>query len=191
MEEIWKKIKGHETYEISNLGRVRSLGRTTKTITGKDRFIKPRMLKPTLTKVGSKSYYMVHLLDGKKSKIKYIHRLILEAFVDVPDKYKDVKPFNLVCDHIDNDPTNNSIENLQWLTRSENAIKDAFNKGIKIRIIELDKVFSSQSKLIKYLREEGLCYNSDLGGAISNIKRSIEKGIKMYGYTYEFIEGND
>ena len=103
--EIWKEIKGYESYEVSNLGRVKSL-----------KYNKERILKPALT--GS-SCLGVSLAKNGKAKTKKIHQLVAEAFLNhIPDGYK------LVVDHIDNNPLNNELGNLQIITNRENSSKD-------------------------------------------------------------------
>lgn len=106
--EIWKDIEGYEgLYEISNLGRVKSLPRNT-TKGG----IK------TVYKSGKSSYYKVLLCKNGKQKQPTIHRLLASAFIPNPDNKPQV-------DHINGDKTDNRIENLRWVTKSENS--RAFN----------------------------------------------------------------
>ena len=51
-------------------------------------------------------------LNGKRY-LKYIHRLVAEAFIPNPNNYKEVN-------HIDSDPSNNCVENLEWCDRKYN-----------------------------------------------------------------------
>lgn len=100
MEE-WKPIEGYEgLYEVSNLGRVKSLW-----------YGKERMLKMGKDKLG---YLRVFLCNNNKGKNFLIHRLVAKAFIPNPDN----KPF---IDHIDTNPSNNRIENLRWCTHKENC----------------------------------------------------------------------
>lgn len=110
-QEIWKPIKGFEgLYEISNRGRVKSLSRIRPN--GMNCLYKERILKNRLDKGG---YYRAALLrnDGKTHLIP-IHRLIAEAFIPNPDN----KP---CIDHINTIKTDNSIDNLRWVTWKENV----------------------------------------------------------------------
>lgn len=66
-------------------------------------------------------YMMVHLRHRSINKNVTVHRLVANAFIEKPDSEYDV-------DHIDNNKSNNNVENLQWLSRSEN-IKKAFKQG--------------------------------------------------------------
>ena len=111
-EEIWKPIKGYEgVYEISNLGRVRSIGRYvqakikgTKCITFKG----GRILSPG---DNGKGYLFVHLMN----KRFYVHRLVCEAFIEKRDGANQVN-------HKDGIKSNNRANNLEWCTHSENML---------------------------------------------------------------------
>ena len=110
--EQWRPIPGYEgLYEVSDLGRVRSLGRTTR-----DRkVVPPRVMKGSPDMGG---YLSVKLYGGEQGrggrKLRKVHHLVLEAFVEP-------KPQGKMCRHLDGDPQNNSLENLRWGTCAENA----------------------------------------------------------------------
>ena len=107
MEE-WKDIKGYEgLYQISNLGRVKSLSR----IDSRGHKLNEKILKPKIRGYG---YKAVMLSKNNIHKLYYIHRLVAEAFIPNPD--------NLPCvNHIDENKNNNCIENLEWCTRKYNT----------------------------------------------------------------------
>ena len=106
-EEIWKDVPGHEgLYQVSNLGRVKSL-----------RFGKERILKPTPDKDG---YYQVDLWKGGEGKTNKIHRLVMLAFFGESD---------LEVNHINGIKTDNRLENLEYCTPSEN-IQHALDIGL-------------------------------------------------------------
>lgn len=106
MEEIWKEIKGYEElYQVSNLGRVKSLDRVIS-----NRNYKGKLLKSSKTKGG---YLQVSLWKENKLKRCYIHRLVAEAFLP--------NPLNLPCvNHKDENKTNNHVENLEWCSYEYN-----------------------------------------------------------------------
>ena len=122
--EIWKDIKGYEgIYQVSSYGRVKSLERYVKTSFNKIRRVKDRILKSNITTNG----YCNCALGIRN--VKNIHRLVLETFSPIDGKM-DVM-------HIDNNRTNNRLDNLKWGTRKENLQqmasegrwKNQFSKG--------------------------------------------------------------
>ena len=118
--EKWKDIEGYEnSYEVSNLGRVRSKERTRKFGRATKTF-EPKVLKQSEDKDG---YYRVNLSkDGKKKRF-FIHRLVATAFIE----NNDDKP---VINHMDGNKKNNVVDNLEWCTRSENDLH-AFDLGLR------------------------------------------------------------
>ena len=114
MEEIWRDIKDYEgLYQVSNMGRVKSLGRWSnrqKNGVSFPYFIKEKILKNRKIKGG---YYIVGLCKDKISKDYRVSRLVAEAFIPNPDN-------KLFVDHIDTNPLNNLSNNLRWVTQKEN-----------------------------------------------------------------------
>ncbi|WBK39941.1 HNH endonuclease [PinkBerry-associated phage LS06-2018-MD08] len=120
MKEIWKDIKGYEGYyQISNLGRVKSLERKCKT-NNSYRIKKEKILKGGFT---TKRYKHVTLLKNKITKTYQIHRLVAIAFIENLLNKETVNHKNGIKD-------DNRVENLEWMTYSEN-IKHAFDTGLK------------------------------------------------------------
>lgn len=111
MEEIWKDVQGFEgLYQVSNMGRVRSLDRWCR---GEHPYlIKGKMLKPSLNK--EKGYLRVSLSDGHRN-YKHIEMQRLVALHFVPG-YKE----GLVVNHINEIKTDNRAENLEWCTYQYN-----------------------------------------------------------------------
>lgn len=136
--EIWKDIKNYEgLYQVSNLGRVRSLDRVIHNsgLIGKDKtFIKKgRILSPRTSKSRGlvTGYYRVYLTDGRKGYNKCIHKLVAETFIPNPENKPQV-------DHIDKDVTNNAVTNLRWCTQLENnRFKRRTNMGLFSDLIEI------------------------------------------------------
>lgn len=125
MEEIWKSVKGYESiYEVSSVGRIRSLDRVIKKKGNRGSVyslkLKGKILKPKLTKLG---YHEHGLSNGVKYDISHfrLNRLVATAFIPNPNNLPQVH-------HIDHDKLNNKVDNLKWVTASEN-IKEAIKAG--------------------------------------------------------------
>lgn len=109
--EQWKDILNYEGYyQISNLGRVKSLEKNILLGTRKCVY-KTLMKKPTITKRG---YWEISLYKNGKGIRKKIHRLLALSFIDNPKNCPQVN-------HIDNNRLNNEISNLEWVTNRENS----------------------------------------------------------------------
>jgi len=122
-EEIWKDIKGfEERYQVSNLGRVKSLRRKCMTTNNGYKIVPERILSLSTTHNG---YKFVSLRIGRNSKSVRINRAVAIAFIPNPDNKPEVN-------HIDGNKTNNHLSNLEWSTKSENcrhAYKTGLHKG--------------------------------------------------------------
>lgn len=111
MEEVWKDIEGYEgIYQVSNLGRVRTLDKEKIDSMGRKRCFKGRILKSYLNKYG---YLTVTLYKNNKPKTWLIHRLVGFAFVEGWFEGAHI-------DHIDTNKENNVWINLKWVTQKEN-----------------------------------------------------------------------
>ena len=179
MEEIWKPIKGYEgLYEVSNLGRVKSL----------KRWHHPRenILKNKFTTDG---YYETALLKNGKYKYIRTHRIVAQTFIPNEMNKKEVN-------HKDGNKLNNCVDNLEWVTSSENQ-KHAYNLGLqtvsgaaiinrkRIRCIDLDIEKESLLEMQLYLYENGYT-NSKIVGRLSEI---INKDINVYlGMRFELCK---
>ena len=90
--EIWRDIKGYEgLYQVSNLGRVKSIERYISAHNGKTDYSyihKEKILKNGMTTVG---YYHVSLCDGNSVKYHSVHRLVAFAFPEICGEYVTVQ----------------------------------------------------------------------------------------------------
>lgn len=110
--EIWKSIDGYDgKYQVSNLGRVKSIFTTYATKNGLRKKYRDVMLKPMVQKNG---YLYVCLWSENKKKNCLIHRLVAQAFVPNPYQHPEVN-------HKDENKSNNNASNLEWCTTKENV----------------------------------------------------------------------
>lgn len=156
MSEIWKDIKGFVGYQVSNLGRVKSFrqnknGRILKGSINSDGYIK----------------VVLHSESGKKNFS--IHRLVMETFCPV-ENMKD-----LTVDHINSNKLENTLDNLQWLSRQDNVKKE---QSIKVLCVETDTIYNSASEAA---RQTGIAQANI--SACCNGKRKTAGG-----YHWKFVE---
>lgn len=123
MIEEWRDIQGYEgLYQVSNLGRVKSLERKVKGGWNNTRTVGERILKPCVNVEG---YPKVSLCKEGAIRRFPIHRIVAQAFIPNPDGKPEIN-------HIDGCKENNSVSNLEWVTRSENELH-AWRTGLKPR----------------------------------------------------------
>ena len=191
MNEIWKPIKDYEgLYEVSNLGRVKSLNYKR---TGKEKILKNSE---------RNGYLVVSLVKNGKLKQFYVHKLVAEAFI--------LNPENKPCiDHINTIRNDNRIENLRWVTYKENMNNELtkeklsgennYNYG-KPRSEEIKKKISESQKGGKNPKARGVfCYelnkswntsaeaSRELNIDSSNITKCCKgkcKSVKGYHFCY-------
>ena len=139
--EKWNTVNDFPDYEISSFGNVYSNKRDI-------------VMKPYHDGWG---YQCVTLSSrSEKSKQKKVHRLVAEAFIPNPYNKPEIN-------HIDGNKDNNNVENLEWVTRSENEIH-AFKHGLNVRnsydagrpkrrvmITETGQIFNSLTDCARYL----------------------------------------
>lgn len=138
--EIWKDIKNYENlYQVSSLGQVRSLPRTTTT---------GRILKQNK----SRFYKTVCLSKENKFESVSVHRLVAKHFIENPENKAYVN-------HIDGNKFNNEASNLEWTTPSENklhAVKNGFTSTPKGEKHWASKVTEKQVIEIRQQRNKPL-----------------------------------
>lgn len=143
MEEVWKDISGYEgLYQVSNMGRVKSLPKLVGTRklwrTCGGYIQKERILKPQDAGWG---YLKVGLYKNGKFTQRKIHRLVLEAF----DPIENMAVLDV--NHNDEDKHNNRLDNLSWVTPSQNVNWGTRNTRVSkanskpVYCVELDKTF--------------------------------------------------
>lgn len=173
--EIWKDIPGYEGYyQVSSIGRVKSLERKTESISPRHNrshlIIKENIRVAHIKKLG---YYEIRLQVNKLRTNHSVHRLVAQAFIPNIENKEQVN-------HINGIKTDNRVENLEWATRSENVLHAfkiglACRKGIKNSAAKLTE---TDVKEIKILLKEGFSI------------RSLSEKFKVYHSTIQKIKYN-
>ena len=123
LTETWKDIPEFSgSYQVSNMGRVRSVDRVVIYKDGREYKYKGEVLNPYVDNLG---YKQVKLYNVNGNKAKRVHRLVLETFKP------HVNMGNLEVNHIDGIKLNNHLTNLEWVTRLGN-ISHAYDMGLMI-----------------------------------------------------------
>ena len=162
MNEVWKDIKGYEgVYQVSNLGHVKGLSRFVNCPLNCKRLIKENTIKPELTKQG---YISIKLYKNNTGKHFQVHRLIADAFIPNSENKNCIN-------HINGIKTDNRLENLEWMTYSENN-KHAYDTGLK----KTRKVICIETSIMyKSMREAGKLLNigfQDIWGCCNSHKKT-------------------
>lgn len=121
-KEEWRPVTGYEGYyEVSNLCRVRSIERTgTNKYKNGQKCIHGIIRLTEINKFGREQ---VVLSKNGKTKKYFVHRLMASAFIPNPNNYPEVN-------HKDENPCNNSLENLEWCGHLYNCNYGTRNKRI-------------------------------------------------------------
>jgi hypothetical protein len=141
MEEIFKDIPNYEgMYQISNLGRIKSIDRKVKS-RNSYRISKGKILKPSLDGFG---YPIVSLSKNNIKKTKKIHILVCESFLN-----HFSCGFDIVIDHIDSNKQNNNLSNLRLVTQRENSSKErTIKSGLPVGVTVSKKDGKYTSRII-------------------------------------------
>ena len=184
--EIWRPIKGYEDlYEVSNLGRVRSLDRYyPDMIKMPNGALAPYVRKGKIMKsfVQPKTGYVIICLRNLKRKNKLLHRLVAEAFVPNPNNLPEVN-------HKDEDKTNNCASNLEWCDGIYNKLygtaRERINakrsKGIEQLTLDGQHVAFYQSAAVAYRMSNGKFHPSSIYMVVNGQKKTA------YGYQWRRI----
>jgi hypothetical protein len=151
--EFFKQTQ-YENYEVSNYGTVRN------TKTGK-------VLKGGESKSSGYRKVSLSVKGSKKTVTREVHRLVAETFLGLHK--------GLVVDHIDDNPLNNHIDNLQWITQSQNILKAKRKKKKNQKLTEAQKQEIRDSNLVGEDLRQYFNVKFNLSMSRSGYRRIISK----------------
>lgn len=170
MEEIWKKSSEFpELYEVSNLGRVRSIDRI---IIGRDGISYPRKGRILSLSDNGYGYIVVNLCANNRCHKRYVHRLVALEFVPNPNP----KEF-IYINHKDEDKTNNKASNLEWCNGSYNTYgtrPERFKISRGIKVIKYNRFFEEVTRYnsITDAAKENKLHIANISFACKDINRT-------------------
>lgn len=183
--EEWRPIAGYEgIYEVSNLGRVRSLDRYVDTVTvlGEPlkRFCKGRVLKLF---DDTKGYMHIMLHNGGNYKIKLVHRLVAQTFI--PNHYNLPE-----VNHKDQNPANNRVDNLEWCDRIYNVnYADCRERLRKTISRPIEQLTMDGQHIAYYLGIKPFCSNTNICmRLIQNCLQGRKRHKSAYGYRWRYAD---
>lgn len=163
MRERWKTLPDDQYYQVSNLGRVRSLDQPVYNSDGSVHHYRKGKIRKH--KDNGRGYKCIQLRGGLPQR--YIHRMVLQTFKPVDGME------NLDVNHIDGDKSNNTLSNLEWCTKSEN-MKHAYNTGLRYRG---DRCTYSRIKFDEIQEMRRLRYDEGV---------SVTEIANMYGISHQY-----
>ena len=142
-EAIWKTYPEFPFIEANQFGEIRRVDRIVEYKDGRKQLVKGHILKQYLSNSG---YVFVRISSNGKTVSRFVHRIVATCFIPNPNDYPEVN-------HIDNNPKNNSVSNLEWCTRKYN---DAYKKNFGTSQADVSgcHVFAVDLKTGKVIRFE-------------------------------------
>ena len=174
MNEVWKDIIGYEGfYQVSNMGRVRSLDRD---IIDKNGIV--YSLKGSMREVSSSSrgYQDIGLSKDGEQKTFFIHRLVAESFIPNPKSLP-------IVNHIDGDKRNNVVTNLEWVNNSQNilhAVETGLRGSKRNDNLKKEPVVTKKEKILNTYESNPELLVKDIAEMTSSSIAHVSRVIKMY-----------
>lgn len=168
---IWKDVKGYENiYQVSELGEVKSFDKVIYQKDGRERFIKGRIMKQ---RKNNKDYHIICLSKDGKKKTFLVHRLVAIAFIENPDNLEQVN-------HKDGNKSNNSKDNLEWMTQPDN-MKHAYDNNLRDRGIGRKLSQETKDKMSKSRKNHKAYYHKP----VAQIDPETDEIIKVFNSTHD------
>ena len=163
--EIWKQVEKYPGYEVSNQGRIKSFKQNKN---GK-----------ILSGIVRKGYLYVDFRKDGITHSEGVHRIVLSTFSPI----KNMEGYTV--NHKDGNPLNNRLENLEWMTLSENTAHARRVLQSGYRAIKVHIVFNDGKEMWFETITEASIF---LGVAKTTVARWV-KGTRGYGNKYKLVEG--
>lgn len=196
--ENWRDIEGYETYyQISSLGRIKSLNRYVIDKNGKTRFKQGKII--TLLP-DNDGYLHVRLHKDGTGHTYTVHQLVAKHFIKKPDDFETVK---YEINHKDNNRANNSFINLEWITHTDNirySVKTGNahclnmfgknnNRARKVNLysqkMDLIQSFNCIVDCATYLIDNNISKAKSINQLSCNISRVIDKDKKYINHYFK------
>lgn len=180
-KEMWKDIQGYEgLYQVSNLGRIKSLERYRKNNGGSQTLMQERILRQGKLKKG---YCRVELCKDAIRKPYLVHRLVAEAFIPNPNGFPEIN-------HKDEDKANNNAENLEWCDSKYNINYGMHNKKLSVTKGTVVQAFDENGEMVMEFHSMSEA-DRQTGIPQQNISRCINGKCKTAGgYIWKKIVRN-
>lgn len=179
MKEIWKDIQGYEgIYQVSNLGRVRSVDRVVIHKDGVKHLYRGRVLKPHYN---TSKYLAIGLHYNGISNTYLVHRLVAQVFIPNPNNLPEVN-------HIDEVITNNKVDNLEWCTSEYNNNYGNHNKNTA-KSIRKAKLWTTEHYIEECKKRNIDLPIEDYKGSMVKIKHKCSKGHIYEQRPYSHLQG--
>lgn len=174
------KIKDFPNYGVDTDGNVYSLERRIYR-----RYAPTTILKP---RPNNKGYLVVHLYNEYGMCDKLVHRIVAETFIPNIENKPEVN-------HIDGNKNNNSVDNLEWVTHTEN-VQNAIKRGTAYQNLS-GNINPRCKKICQYNLDGNLIKiwpstrapEYELGFGHQNIIRAIKNNSIIYGFKWKYYEG--
>ena len=176
-KEVWRDIPEYEGYQVSNLGRVKSLERFKKGKNGSSVTVKEKILKPQLVH----GYYQIGLHKNSIQKFYLVHRFVWEAFNgQIPEGYE--------VNHINEVKTDNRLSNLNLMTHKENMNYGSRTERSAKKLSKVVLQFTLDNILVKEYPSTKQV-ERELGFAQGNISNCCKGKLKTaYNYIWKYKE---